>query len=150
MDADDYQPQYVYLAALISREATHVLFAESACLQTPLSWLLQVSRPSFAPSPQELSEVDNFGLPSDTALAWFDFTLTFTTEVQRIWRRKFSGATVVYLVARYTLLLDSYFLLTEAFLWRSSGAVRAVWALLYCVRNRVNQFTGLQPRYTHG
>ena len=48
---------------------------------------------------------------SDVVLAWivFEYILTFTDEVQLFWRRKLTGATALFLVNRYTLLL--YFLI---------------------------------------
>ncbi|TFK90250.1 hypothetical protein K466DRAFT_597097 [Polyporus arcularius HHB13444] len=55
-----------------------------------------------------------------TALLWFDFALTFTTEVRRIWRRRFTGATVVYLFTRYTALIERIFFVLEVFLWNST------------------------------
>ena len=58
------------------------------------------------------------------ALLWFDFALTFTTEVQQIWRRRFSGAAIVYLLTRYSALLDSAMVIVETFVWRSSDKVR--------------------------
>ena len=57
------------------------------------------------------------------ALLWFDFALTFPTEVRRIWRYKFSGATVVYLFTRYTAIVDRVLFVTEVLLWSSSDQV---------------------------
>ena len=57
------------------------------------------------------------------ALLWFDFALTFTTEVQRIWRRKFSGATVVYLFMRYSALIERVLFVLEVLVWKSSDKV---------------------------
>ena len=61
--------------------------------------------------------------PSSSALLWFDFALTFTTEVRCIWRRKFSGVTVIYLFTRYTALIDRVLFATEVLLWNSSDRV---------------------------
>ena len=43
--------------------------------------------------------------------------------MRRIWRRKFSGATVVYLFTRYTALIDRVLFVTEVLLWDSSDRV---------------------------
>ncbi len=59
---------------------------------------------------------------STTALLWFDFFLTFTTEVERIWRRKFTGATLCFLVLRYASLLQSLLDCIESF-WSTSRDV---------------------------
>lgn len=58
------------------------------------------------------------------ALLWFDFALTFPTEVRRIWGRPFSGATLVYLFTRYTAIADRVLFVTEVLLWNSSDQVR--------------------------
>ncbi|TBU23594.1 hypothetical protein BD311DRAFT_68396 [Dichomitus squalens] len=67
--------------------------------------------------------VENYCIVASSALLWFDFALTFTTEVQRIWRRRFTGATLVYLFTRYTALLDRLFFASEVLLWNSSNRV---------------------------
>ncbi len=56
-------------------------------------------------------------------MLWFDFTLTFPMEVRRIWGRKFSGVTLVYLVTRYTSLADSVLIVVGILLWNSSDQV---------------------------
>ncbi|KAI1790332.1 hypothetical protein LXA43DRAFT_1062142 [Ganoderma leucocontextum] len=69
--------------------------------------------------------VENYCILASTglfaALLWFDFALTFPTEVRRIWGREFSGATLVYLFTRYTALLDRVLFVTEVLLWNSSN-----------------------------
>ncbi|KAI0800202.1 hypothetical protein C8Q74DRAFT_1235040 [Fomes fomentarius] len=64
--------------------------------------------------------IENYCIVASTALLWFDFALTFTTEVRRIWGRKFSGATLVFLFMRYTALLDRVFFLLQVLLWNTS------------------------------
>ncbi|KAI0700995.1 hypothetical protein C8T65DRAFT_559598, partial [Cerioporus squamosus] len=64
--------------------------------------------------------VENYCIVASTALLWFDFALTFTTEVRRIWRRRFTGATVVYLFTRYTALIERIFFVLEVLLWNST------------------------------
>ena len=61
------------------------------------------------------------------ALLWFDCTLTFTTEVQYIWRRRFTGATIVYLFTRYAAVVERVFSLLTILLWTSTEEVR--WSL---------------------
>ncbi|RDX48635.1 hypothetical protein OH76DRAFT_1556930 [Lentinus brumalis] len=68
-----------------------------------------------------LLSAENYCIVASTALLWFDFALTFTTEVRRIWRRRFTGATVVYLFTRYTALVQRIFFVLEVFLWNSTN-----------------------------
>ena len=60
---------------------------------------------------------------ASTALLWFDFALTFTAEVEQIWMRKFTGATIVYLLMRYSALIHRVFFMLEVFVWNSSDRV---------------------------
>ncbi|KAI0710721.1 hypothetical protein C8Q76DRAFT_798256 [Earliella scabrosa] len=64
--------------------------------------------------------IENYCVIATTTLLWFDFGLTFTTEVRRIWRRKFSGATLVYLLMRYTAFIERVFYTLEVLIWNSS------------------------------
>ena len=57
------------------------------------------------------------------ALLWFDWALTFPTEYQRIWRRRFSGATIIYILTRYTALIDTIFSILETLDWSLDDAV---------------------------
>ncbi|TBU56306.1 hypothetical protein BD310DRAFT_629608 [Dichomitus squalens] len=91
-----------------------------------------VSLPVQSDNPNEQAEliaayprllVENYCIVASSALLWFDFALTFTTEVRRIWRRRFTGATLVYLFTRYTALLDRLFFASEVLLWNSSNRV---------------------------
>ena len=59
-------------------------------------------------------------------LVWYDFALTFGIEVQRIWQRRFSGATIIYLIIRYTMLSQSALYVISIVLWRSSENVRVL------------------------
>ena len=54
------------------------------------------------------------------ALLWFDCALTFPMEVRHFWKCKISGAMLVYIVIRYTAIIDRVFLISEGLL-RSSG-----------------------------
>ena len=59
------------------------------------------------------------------ALLCFDFTLTFASECDRIWRRRVTGATVLFLLVRYTTVLLRVVVTLELILSRLSGGVRA-------------------------
>ena len=59
-------------------------------------------------------------------LVWYDVALTFATEVQRIWRRRFSGATIIYLIIRYTMLLQSTLYVVTVVIYHSSDKVSAL------------------------
>lgn len=50
------------------------------------------------------------------ALLFADTLMTLTSEVQRIWRRKFTGATAVFLVTRYVAVAERIVLLVSVFL----------------------------------
>ncbi|KAJ3488290.1 hypothetical protein NLI96_g2956 [Meripilus lineatus] len=54
--------------------------------------------------------IDNF--IAEAALFTYEYLITFDQEVERIWRRKFSGASVIFLVNRYSncLRIASYIL----------------------------------------
>ncbi|KAI0800171.1 hypothetical protein C8Q74DRAFT_1363952 [Fomes fomentarius] len=75
-----------------------------------------------------ISNLPKYAMIGSTTLLWFDFFLTFTTEVERIWRRKFTGATLLFLVLRYASLLQSLLDCIESF-WSTSRDVPVYWAL---------------------
>ena len=52
-----------------------------------------------------------------------DHVMTFTDEVQRVWRRKFSGATLIYLITRYVATFERITLMTSLFLQTNSDQV---------------------------
>ncbi|KAH9937973.1 hypothetical protein B0H21DRAFT_878616 [Amylocystis lapponica] len=60
--------------------------------------------------------VANYSIMASTALLFFDWAITFTREVQQIWRMKFSGVTVVFLLLRYVALAERITLLTSVIL----------------------------------
>ena len=62
---------------------------------------------------------------SCVALLWFDFTLTLTTEYERIWRRKLTGATIVYLGVRHVGVVERIFFVLEILVWKTSNRVRS-------------------------
>ncbi|EJF60683.1 hypothetical protein DICSQDRAFT_170833 [Dichomitus squalens LYAD-421 SS1] len=67
-----------------------------------------------------IMQVENYCIMASTALLWLDWALMFTVEVPRIWRRKFTGATVVYLLNRYTALFERVMFILEALSWDMS------------------------------
>ncbi|KAI0653343.1 hypothetical protein C8Q70DRAFT_1036878 [Cubamyces menziesii] len=63
---------------------------------------------------------ENYCILASSALLWFDFTLTLTTEYERIWRRKLTGATIVYLGVRHVGVIERIFFVLEVFVWKTS------------------------------
>ena len=62
--------------------------------------------------------------PPNSALLWFDCILTFQKEVQCIWQRRFTGATVVYLATRYLAVVQCILLVLLSMLWDINDNVR--------------------------
>lgn len=58
-----------------------------------------------------------------TALLWFDHMLTFPSEYSRIWRRKFTGATLVFLLMRYAAFIERIFFVLEVLVWGANDEV---------------------------
>ncbi|KAI0752823.1 hypothetical protein C8Q80DRAFT_1267308 [Daedaleopsis nitida] len=56
-------------------------------------------------------------------LLFYDFILTFVSEIQRVWRRKFSGAVVIFLLIRYTTLLNRIVLILELQPWSETTSI---------------------------
>jgi hypothetical protein len=48
---------------------------------------------------------------------WFDYALTFSEEVELIWRRKWSLASVLYLATRYLTFIDGLVVILGGSLW---------------------------------
>ena len=59
-----------------------------------------------------------------TALLFFDFLLTFPDEVQRIWRRRVTGATVIFCLTRYAAVLERVVLLVSVLIPTMEDEVR--------------------------
>ncbi|KAI0332783.1 hypothetical protein GY45DRAFT_445488 [Cubamyces sp. BRFM 1775] len=57
---------------------------------------------------------------SSSVLLWYDVILTFPTESLRIWRRKFTGVTLVYVLTRYGTAAQRIFLVL-GFLMQGTG-----------------------------
>ncbi|KAM5537836.1 hypothetical protein V8D89_008478 [Ganoderma adspersum] len=68
--------------------------------------------------PQLLS--GKYCVMASSALLWFDFVLTFPTEVRRIWGHGFTSATLVYLFTRYPAIVDRVLVILEIFIRSSS------------------------------
>ncbi|KAH8082846.1 hypothetical protein BXZ70DRAFT_1012254 [Cristinia sonorae] len=60
--------------------------------------------------------VENYCIVASSALLFFDFSITFTREVKRIWHRRVTGATVVFILTRYSVLAERIVLLTTLFI----------------------------------
>ncbi|KAI0800208.1 hypothetical protein C8Q74DRAFT_398161 [Fomes fomentarius] len=71
------------------------------------------------------TQIENYCLVASATLMWFDFVLTLPAEIQGIWRRKISGASLAYIGIRYTLLLERIVILLEV-LWASSDQMCGV------------------------
>ena len=56
-------------------------------------------------------------------MLWFDFSLTFTAEVEYIWRGKLSLITVIFLLGRYSALAESGFAVSGLFIRNPSITV---------------------------
>ena len=59
------------------------------------------------------------------ALLCFDHASTFTSEVERIWKRRHTGATIVYLFTRYLVLIERVFFVLQVLMWNASDLVGA-------------------------
>ncbi|KAI9059899.1 hypothetical protein FKP32DRAFT_1579041 [Trametes sanguinea] len=84
--------------------------------------MLFIVRADFLISSRRL--VENYCIIASSALLWFDFALTFTDEYRRIWKRKWTGATLVYLLTRYVAVIERIFFVLEVLVWNSSDQVR--------------------------
>ncbi|KAI0331800.1 hypothetical protein GY45DRAFT_1369766 [Cubamyces sp. BRFM 1775] len=61
--------------------------------------------------------VDNICEVAGIALLAYDYLLTFSGEIQFVWSRKFSGATVVFVLNRYVTLFSKIVLPISTFWW---------------------------------
>ncbi|KAI0641341.1 hypothetical protein C8Q79DRAFT_1014296 [Trametes meyenii] len=60
--------------------------------------------------------VENYCIVASSVLLFVDWGMTFTDEVQRIWGRRFTGATAVFLLTRYVAVAERIVLVTSVFL----------------------------------
>lgn len=69
------------------------------------------------------------------ALLWFDCVLTFPMEVRHFWKCRISGAMLVYIVIRYTAIIDRVLLISEGLLRNSGFLVSTTfWGALFLRR----------------
>ena len=59
-----------------------------------------------------------------TALLWYDFLLTFKSEVRCIWQQNFGRGTVIYFCVRYVLFFERIVIILEV-LWSKSDTACA-------------------------
>ncbi|KAI0653338.1 hypothetical protein C8Q70DRAFT_937757 [Cubamyces menziesii] len=64
-----------------------------------------------------LLTIDNYCLIASSTLLWFDYVSTLTTEYRRIWQRKFTGATIIYIGVRYVAVIERIFDVLEELVW---------------------------------
>ncbi|KAI0669521.1 hypothetical protein C8Q78DRAFT_1080235 [Trametes maxima] len=69
--------------------------------------------------------IENYSIIVSSALLWFDAALTLPTEYRRIWCRKFTGATAVYLLTRYIAVIERVFFVLEPSLFNLSNKTYA-------------------------
>ncbi|KAI0761309.1 hypothetical protein BD413DRAFT_617180 [Trametes elegans] len=60
--------------------------------------------------------VENYCIIASSVLLFTDWLMSFTDEVQRIWGRRFTGATLVFLLTRYTAVAERIVLVVSLFL----------------------------------
>jgi len=60
--------------------------------------------------------VENYCIIATSALLFFDCAISLSDEYHRVWRKRFSGTTAVYLVTRYGAVLERIVLLVSLFI----------------------------------
>ncbi|RPD57830.1 hypothetical protein L227DRAFT_565059 [Lentinus tigrinus ALCF2SS1-6] len=63
----------------------------------------------------------NYCIMASSALLWYDFGLTLTAEIERIWRREFSCVSLAYVCMRFTMLIDRATLVLGFLLWAADN-----------------------------
>lgn len=74
-----------------------------------------------------------------SALLFFDVAITLEQEIQRIWQKKFSGATFVYLLTRYVALAERITLMVSLFLITEDNEVST--STLHSIRTMHRELT---------
>ncbi|KAH9888046.1 hypothetical protein C8Q73DRAFT_748392 [Cubamyces lactineus] len=74
--------------------------------------------------------VENYCIIASSVLLFADVFMTLPEEVERIWKRRFTGATVVFLITRYVAVAERITLVTSVFLPTLQDKVRRIG---YCV-----------------
>lgn len=75
-----------------------------------------------------VSRVHMFTATTNIALLFYDYLLTFSTELKVIWGREFSGVTVLFILVRYSALISKPLLFARhilALYYEEVGPVRA-------------------------
>ncbi|KAL4251418.1 hypothetical protein ABKN59_005594 [Abortiporus biennis] len=78
-------------------------------------------------TPQEIYDlynrlqIENYCILASSVLLFFDTILTFPKEVQRIWRRRFTGATFIYALTRYVNVVERITLVVSLFIQPALG-----------------------------
>ncbi|KAI0783711.1 hypothetical protein C8Q75DRAFT_833280 [Abortiporus biennis] len=78
-------------------------------------------------TPQEIYDlynrlqIENYCILASSVLLFFDTILTFPKEVQRIWRRRFTGATFIYALTRYVNVAERITLVVSLFVQPALG-----------------------------
>ncbi|OSC97583.1 hypothetical protein PYCCODRAFT_1471755 [Trametes coccinea BRFM310] len=88
--------------------------------------------------------VENYCIIASSALLWFDFALMFTTEYRRIWKRKWTGATLVYLLTRYVAVIERIFFVLEVLVRLCGGITHTDDVLLFLNYLAFSAFTCLR------
>ncbi|KAI0644989.1 hypothetical protein C8Q79DRAFT_969050 [Trametes meyenii] len=93
--------------------------------------------------------IENYCIVASSVLLWFDCAQTFPDECRRIWGRKFSGATVIYLSTRYLAVVERIFFVAAIMTWSSgdqvcSGLTHADSTLLFLSYLSIASFTALR------
>lgn len=73
----------------------------------------------------EPSSAPNSRLTCDVVLFCYDYMLTLSQEISTVWQRRFSGATVIYLLSRYTVLVNRLVRLVQVVSWRGFEEAQA-------------------------
>ncbi|KAI0653337.1 hypothetical protein C8Q70DRAFT_885484, partial [Cubamyces menziesii] len=82
-------------------------------------------------------------------MLWFDFLTTIDMEYHRIWERKFTGATLVYVGIRYAAVISRIFLVLELFLWNISDKVKLSHTCLMRTSDALNLINDFALSGTH-
>lgn len=79
----------------------------------------------------------------------YDFLLTFGREVEHIWRQKFSGATVLFILMRYAHFFDAIVVMLEIFPWAGQSVkVCTFYSPITCRTFTWGRSSRLAPQYT--
>ncbi|RPD57832.1 hypothetical protein L226DRAFT_526885 [Lentinus tigrinus ALCF2SS1-7] len=74
--------------------------------------------------------IQNYCIMASSALLWYDFGLTLTTEIQRVWHREFSFLSAAYICMRYSVLVDRATLILEILLRDADNKASSITSIL--------------------